>query len=106
MYEYLCQEIKYCMQWFIRVHRTELDPFNYPYLGKVQYFRTELLYHRFRLCEHPLFPGPYRARFIAAHDSESMISYISLRYGGEIDFEYSLFDIDNGVKTITVSLGP
>jgi len=45
------------MQWFIQVYRGERDPFNYPYLGKVQWFRTELIYHGFSILEHPDFPG-------------------------------------------------
>lgn len=80
-------------QWFLQVHRTERDPFNYPYFGKVQYFRVELLYHGFKLLEHPAFPGPYRARFIAAHDRDAMISYIALRYGAEIEFSYSVISL-------------
>ena len=36
-------------QWFIRVYRGGTDPFNYPYLGKVQWFRTELIYHGFSI---------------------------------------------------------
>lgn len=74
--------------WFVRVYRTETDPFNYPHFGKVQYFRTELLFHRFALIEHPDFPGPYRARFIAAHANHSIISYIALRYGS-VGFEFT-----------------
>ena len=74
-------------QYFVRIHRTSTDPFNYPYFGKVQYFRTELLYHGFSLIEHPDYPGPYRARFIALHGKESMISYIALKYS-DINFEY------------------
>jgi hypothetical protein len=88
--------------WFVRVHRTEKDPFDYPYFGKVQYFRTELLFHRFAIIEHPDYPGPYRARFIAAHAKDSIISYIALRYG-DIGFDYYPL---NDVKSITVSLGP
>ena len=87
--------------WFVRVHRTETDPFNYPYFGKVQYFRTELLFHRFAIVEHPDFPGPYRARFIATHTKESMISYIALKYG-DVCFEYYPL---NDVKSSTASLG-
>lgn len=73
--------------WFVHVHRDSSDPFNYPHLGKVQYFRTELLFHRFAIIEHPDYPGPYRARFIAAHAKASIISYIALRYG-DVRFEY------------------
>jgi hypothetical protein len=87
--------------WFVRVHRSDKDPFNYPYFGKVQYFRTELMYHRFALVEHPDYPGPYRARFIATHTKESMISYIALKYAG-VEFEYVCL---NDVKHDTASLG-
>jgi hypothetical protein len=73
--------------WFVHIHRTSTDPFNYPHLGKVQYFKIELLYHRFVILEHPDYPGAYRARFIALHTRESMMSYIALRYG-DINFEY------------------
>ena len=86
--------------WFVWVHRTSEDPFNYPYFGKVQYFRTELMYHRFALVEHPDYPGPYRARFIATHVKESMISYVALKYG-DVQFEYTPL---NDVKDITTSL--
>ena len=74
-------------QYFVQVHRTERDPFNYPYFGKIQYFRVELLYHGFSLVEHPDYPGPYRARFIALHSKRSIMSYIALKYT-DIDFEY------------------
>jgi len=74
-------------QYFVQVRRTSEDPFNYPYFGKVQYFRTELMYHGFSLIEHPDYPGPYRARFIALHNKSSMISYIALKYNN-IQFEY------------------
>ena len=87
--------------WFVQVHRSSDDPFNYPHLGKVQYFRTELIYHDFALIEHPHFPGPYRARFIAAHARLSIISYIALRYG-DIGFEYTPL---NTVKSTIASYG-
>ena len=87
--------------WFVQVYRDSSDPFNYPYLGKVQYFRTELIYHDFALIEHPDFPGPYRARFIAAHTRDSIISYIALRYG-DVQFAYTPL---NDVKSVTTSLG-
>jgi len=74
-------------QWFIRVRRGEHDPFNYPYLGKVQWFRTELIYHGFRLVEHPDYPGNFRARFIALHPKSSKITYIAIKYNS-VDFEY------------------
>ena len=86
--------------WFVWVHRTEKDPFNYPYFGKVQYFRTELQFHRFAIVEHPDFPGPYRARFIATHTKSSMISYIALKYS-DVCFEYTLL---NDLKHTTASL--
>ena len=76
------------MEWFIHVHRTNTDSFFKYGFGKVQYFRTELLFHNFHILEHPLYPGPYRSRFIALHDSESMISYIALRYGDHVQFDY------------------
>ena len=86
---------KYCMvHWFVRIHRTSEDPFNFPHFGKVQYFRTELMFHRFAIVEHPDYPGPYRARFIAAHSKESMISFVALKYT-DIQFEYHPL---NGVK--------
>ena len=74
-------------QYFVTVHRASLDPFNYPHLGKVQYFKVELVYHGFQLVEHPDFPGPYRARFIALHTKRSMISYVALKYT-DVEFEY------------------
>jgi hypothetical protein len=74
-------------QYFVKIHRTELDPFNYPYLGKVQYFKVELMHHGFQLVEHPDYPGPYRARFIALHPSRSKITYVALKYT-YINFEY------------------
>ena len=81
-------ELNICMnQYFVQVHRATEDPFNYPYLGKVQYFKVELMYHGFQLIEHPDFPGPYRARFIALHSKRSIMSYISLKYT-DINFEY------------------
>jgi hypothetical protein len=73
--------------YFVQVHRTETDPFNYPHFGKVQYFRTELMYHGFSILEHPDYPGNYRARFIALHSKRSMISYVALKYTA-IDFSY------------------
>lgn len=76
------------VQWFLQVHRTGTDPFNYPYFGKVQYFRVELMYHGFTIDMHPDYPGQYRARFIASHERESMISFIALRYNN-IGFSYS-----------------
>jgi len=94
-------ELNICMnQYFVQVHRATEDPFNYPYLGKVQYFKVELMYHGFQLIEHPDFPGPYRARFIATHVKESMISYIALKYS-DVQFEYTVL---NDVKDITASL--
>jgi len=74
--------------WFIRVIRDSTDPFNYPHLGKVQYFRIELQYHNFSILEHPAYPGPYRARFIVSHESESRISYIAMKYHDRIPFLY------------------
>ena len=74
-------------QYFVQVRRASDDPFNYPYFGKVQYFRTELMYHGFSIIEHPDYPGPYRARFIALHSNCSMISYVALKYN-DIQFEY------------------
>ena len=74
-------------QWFIRVIRDTTDPFNYPYLGKVQYFRLELTYHGFGVLEHPDYPGNYRARFIALHNKDSMISYVALKYT-DVNFSY------------------
>jgi hypothetical protein len=56
-------------------------------LGKVQYFRIELLYHGFSIEEHPLYPGSYRARFLAAHPRDSIWSYIALRYT-DVDFTW------------------
>jgi len=58
------------------------------------------MFHRFALVEHPDFPGPYRARFIATHVKESMISYIALKYS-DVQFEYTVL---NDVKDVTVSL--
>ena len=75
------------MQWLIHVLAQSRDPFLYPRLGKVQYFRVELLYQGFSIVEHPLYPGPFNSRFIAVHDTESMISYIALRYGS-VEFTY------------------
>lgn len=88
--------------YFVWVHRTSDDPFNYPYFGKVQYFRTELQYHRFAIVEHPDYPGPYRARFIATHTKDSMISYIALKYN-HVQFEYTPL---NELKSNTTSYGP
>ena len=87
------------LHWFVRVHRTESDPFNFPHFGKVQYFRTELLYHNFNIVEHPDYPGPYRARFIASHAKSSMISFVALKYT-DVQFEYYPL---NDVKTV---MGP
>ena len=78
--------------WFIRVIRDSTDPFNYPHLGKVQYFRIELKYHDFAILEHPDYPGPYRARFIVAHPSESRISYMAMKYHDRIPFLYDKID--------------
>ena len=75
-------------QWFVQVHRTSQDPFNYPYLGKVQYFKIELMHHKFSIIEHPDYPGLHRARFIALHESESRISYIAMKYSDVIPFTY------------------
>ena len=81
-------KVKYYMNtYFIRVLRTELDSVKYPHFGKVQYFRTELLYHGFSILEHPDYPGNYRAKFIALHNKPSMISFVALKYNS-IDFEY------------------
>jgi len=75
------------VHYFVQVFRGSEDPFNYPHLGKVQYFRLELNYHGFAIVEHPDYPGPYRARFIAAHSKNSMISYMAIKYS-HIDFSY------------------
>jgi len=74
-------------QYFVQVRRTSEDPFNYPYFGKVQYFRTELIYHGFSLLEHPDYPGPYRARFIALHPKPGKITWVALKYS-TVEFEY------------------
>jgi hypothetical protein len=87
--------------YFVQVHRTSEDPFNYPYLGKVQYFRLELTYHGFGVLEHPDYPGNYRARFIALHNKDSMISYVALKYT-DINFTYTPL---NDVKSSTTSYG-
>ena len=73
--------------YFVHIHRTSEDPFNYPHLGKVQYFRIELAYHGFSILEHPDYPGRHRARFLAMHTKESIWSYISLRYL-DVDFSW------------------
>ena len=78
---------KYCMaQWLIQVQRKENDAFDFP-IGKVQWFRTELLYHGFSILEHPDYPGYARARFLALHTRDSIITYIVFKYH-HIDFEY------------------
>jgi len=74
-------------QYFVTVHRGTKDPFNYPYLGKVQYFKLELAYHGFSILEHPDYPGRHRARFLAMHRKESIWSYIGLRYS-DVDFTW------------------
>lgn len=74
-------------QYFVQIHRTAVDPFNYPHLGKVQYFRLELAYHGFSIIEHPDYPGSYRARFLALHRKDSIWSIIGLRYT-DIDFSW------------------
>lgn len=73
--------------YFVQVHRTETDPFNYPYLGKVQFFKVELTYHGFSILEHPDHPGLHRARFIALHRTDSIWSYINLRYSN-VNYTY------------------
>jgi hypothetical protein len=45
------------------------------------------MHHGFQLVEHPDYPGPYRARFIALHPSRSKITYVALKYT-YINFEY------------------
>ena len=80
---------KYCMaQWFVTVHRSSEDPFNYPNLGKVQYFKIELIYHNFSIVEHPDYPGLHRARFIAMHECDSRITYVAMKYHDCIPFSY------------------
>lgn len=74
-------------QYFVQVRRTEHDPFNYPHLGKVQYFKIELLYHGFSIIPHPDYPGHFRARFLALHPRDSIWSIIGLRYS-DIDFTW------------------
>lgn len=73
-------------QWLIQVDRGYNDGFDYP-IGKVQWFRTELLHHGFSLLEHPDYPGYARARFLALHARPSIISYIAIRYG-DLGFSY------------------
>ena len=73
--------------YFVHIHRTSEDPFNYPHLGKVQFFKVELAYHGFSILEHPDYPGRHRARFLALHGKESIWSYIGLRYS-DIDFSW------------------
>ena len=75
-------------QWFVQVHRSSEDPFNYPNLGKVQYFKIELMYHKFSIVEHPDYPGRHRARFIALHDCDSRISYVAMKYHELVPFSY------------------
>lgn len=66
--------------YFVHVHRNAEDPVNYPYLGKVQYFKVEMMYHGFSILEHPDYPGRFRSRFIGIHGKESIWSYLGLRY--------------------------
>jgi hypothetical protein len=73
--------------YFVHVHRDNSDPFNYPHLGKVQYFKVELNYHGFSILEHPAYPGAHRARFIVRHHRDSIWSYILLRYD-DVAFRY------------------
>jgi hypothetical protein len=77
--------------YFVQVHRTSEDPFNYPHLGKVQYFKIELVYHGFNILPHPDYPGNFRARFIALHNKPSMVSYINLRYS-DIQHQFTLLN--------------
>ena len=73
--------------YFVQIHRASDDPFNYPHLGKVQYFKVELNYHGFNILEHPAYPGAHRARFIAQHLNDHIWSYILLRYD-DVAFRY------------------
>ncbi len=74
--------------YFVQIHRASDDPFNYPHLGKVQYFKVELNYHGFNILEHPAYPGAHRARFIALHECESHITYVAMKYHDCIPFSY------------------